>query len=159
MKRTILLLLALVMCLSLCACGGSEAKLATIVDNEGNTVQMSHDELQAIHDENQIKFEKYYVGADITFVGTVQSIKTGIHAGTGVLYDICWDTIEFEEGWRADVHHGSYDDILAELSAGDKLKVESQIHDGFIYVEVSGCNTDGSRTVEDLKQTKLTIVE
>ncbi|MBQ3009567.1 MAG: hypothetical protein IJD81_00085 [Oscillospiraceae bacterium] len=161
MKKLVSLLLTLSMLFALCACGGSTVKElpATIIDNEGNTVEMTHDELLQVNKDNQLKFEKLYGGADITFIGTVKNIKTEIYAAaTGVLSSICWDEIYFEEGWKVLVHHGSYDDILMQLSAGDKLQVESQIYYAFISVEITGCDEYGSKGNDGLKMPILTLV-
>lgn len=162
MKKAVSLLLALSVLILMCACGGASAKEspATIIDNQGNTVEMTHDELFQVYKENELKFEKLYGAAKITFVGTVESINTEIRAAaTGPLRNICWDEIEFEEGWTVLVHHGSYDDILMELGAGSKLQVESQIQYAFINVQIAGCSDYGSKDVDSLKQTVLTIVE
>lgn len=47
----------MVMAFLLCACGGGGSP-ATIVDNDGNTVQMTAEELIAIYDENEANYEK-----------------------------------------------------------------------------------------------------
>ena len=146
--------------LALCACGGTKESPAVIIDNNGNTVEMTHGELIQAYKDNQLKFEKLYGAADITFVGTVKNVKSEIHAAaTGVLSNICWDEIYFEEGWKVLVHHGSYDDILMELSPGDKLQVESQIYRAFINVEVTGCSEYGVKGNEGMKTPVLTIVK
>ena len=75
MRRKILaLIMVLAMCLALCACGGGT--IATITDNEGNTVQMTAKELKKVYDENEAKFNDLYQGADIELTDTVESVST-----------------------------------------------------------------------------------
>lgn len=173
MKKITLLLLALVMCFSLCACGGESAgtnadadtektdniSLATIVDNEGNTVEISAKELLDLEKENEAKFEKYYLGADITFIGTVKSITTNyITSGSSTKLD----AIVFEEGWKVELAQGQYEDILVELSAGDKVQVESQIWSTWDNVIIRGCYHLGDSVLsgsEDLQSTTIFVVE
>lgn len=127
MKKVVSMILTLVMVLSLCACGGGStpATPATIVDNEGNTVEMTPEELIAIDNENGAKFDKYYEKAEITLTGTVKEITANVLVqSVGALYDI----IELEEGWEVWVIHGSHDDVIVELSAGDTLEVSSQVY-------------------------------
>lgn len=57
MKKVLALIMVMVMAFLLCACGGGGSP-ATIVDNDGNTVQMTAEELIAIYDENEANYEK-----------------------------------------------------------------------------------------------------
>ena len=49
MKKVLALVMVMVMVFALCACGGSGSP-ATIVDNDGNTVQMTAEELVSIYE-------------------------------------------------------------------------------------------------------------
>lgn len=57
MKKLLALVTVMVMVFALCACGGSGSP-ATIVDNDGNTVQMTAEELVSIYEENEANYKK-----------------------------------------------------------------------------------------------------
>ena len=133
---------------------------AKIVDNEGNHVEMTAKELEALQDENEAKFEKYYVGAKISFTGTVEEIKTNFTwNGSSIIFD----AIYFEEGWYVFVLHGSENDLLGELEVGDKVEVESQIYDAHMGIRLQGSTKNAIYGTiygeEDLLKTKLSLVD
>ena len=66
----ILVILLFVCCTTACGNKNSDIK-ATITDNEGNIINMSSKEMFELYDGNEAKFDKYYLGAKITFVGTM----------------------------------------------------------------------------------------
>jgi len=131
MKRIIALLLAIVMCFALAACGSDksdETLKATIVTNDGETVSMSAAELMEVYDSNEARFYKLYGDAKITFVGTVSSIKTN----TSVIVEdgsvkAGQNKIVFDEGWCLVIgeENASYD--LADFYSGQTLKVTTSI--------------------------------
>ena len=57
MKKVLALVTVMVMVFTLCACGGSGSP-ATIVDNDGNTVQMTAEDLVSIYEENEANYKK-----------------------------------------------------------------------------------------------------
>ena len=125
-KKILAIITILAMCLALCACGGGTA--ATITDNEGNTVQMTAKELKEIYQKNEARFDKLYENAEVTLTGTVESIDSNfMYKGTSTRYD----SIKLEDGWQIDIAHGSHDDILLKLSAGDSITVTSEINSAF----------------------------
>lgn len=127
-KKFLAITMVLALCLSLCACGGSSDTKATIIDNEGNTVQMTAKELIALDDENSAKFDNLYQNAEITLVGTVESVDSGFREN-GVSF--LWDRITLEGGWQIQMYHGSHDEVLLELSAGDTVEITSKIKSTF----------------------------
>ena len=161
MKKLLAFILAIIMLVSFAGCtidikqviGSKNAAPATVVDNDGNTVKITAQELKDIYDTNSLRFDKLYQGADITFVGTVKSIKT-VRDGSFV-----YDRILFEEGWEVSLLAGDKEDFLLKVSAGDKIKVQSQINDAFVYVDVRGLSEYGGYNEETLKQTKLSFDE
>ena len=129
MKKTITILLAFIIALSLAACGGGQTPnapvsettevpetpeptqeatpeptinpytVAEITTNEGQKETKTIDELIELYDANEAKFIKVYQGAKISFTGTVKSIKMN---ETVVANDGCpsgQNKIVFEEGW------------------------------------------------------------
>ena len=135
MKKALSLILALVLCLGLCACGaGTETPTepavtkATIVTNEGNTVEMSAEDLFKEFDGNEARFNKLYRDAKITFTGTVKSIRVdtlvlnGKGGATGHE-----NKIVFEEGWCLIICSKNTAFDLADYYPGQKLKVTTGI--------------------------------
>ena len=147
MKRVKILLMVALMALTLMACGNDNASTedstsnlaATIVTNEGETVEMTAQELMDVYDGNEAAFEKKYNGAKITFTGTVKKIETNtsystsesaVHANSG------GDTIAFEEGWTLIISERStYPIELADLNVGDKLVITTGIETARSYTD------------------------
>lgn len=82
MKKTIALLMAFVMLLSLCACGGgsdaeeeSTVPKATITKADGTTEVLTQEELKEIFKSNEINYNNNYRGCEITLEGSVKSVK------------------------------------------------------------------------------------
>lgn len=160
MRRVSCIIVAVLIVIGLCACSETSSSVtntnkvvsssknempATIVDNEGNTVQKTATELIAIAG-NQAKFEKLYRGASIKFTGKVKKVETSLSYNGGGFYDM----IFFEEGWIVrlpeDVYgNGKYADVLAEIDVGDSVTVESDICDcnpGLKEIDIRGMASD-----------------
>lgn len=135
MKKALSLFLALVMCLSLCACGGENSggnkvanNKAVIITNEGKSIAMSAEELFKEFDGNEARFKKLYGGASITFTGTVKSIRTGtsvLNGEGGVTANE--NKIVFEEGWCVIIGKSNTSCDLADFYPGQKLEVTTGI--------------------------------
>ena len=154
-KNTMLLGLILIMSCLLCACGGNDSK-ATIVDNEGNEVQMTAKEVEELYDTNQVSFEKKYAGAKIHFIGTVESVDE--HLG-GLGEATMVSDIEFKEGWEVTVPSAEYESIILEMSAGTKVEVTTNIMNVHINVNCRGTSAGGAYSENTMKTTVLKIVE
>lgn len=150
MKKGFCFILALVMCLSLCACGGGdstsdtvetnkaevitnegdtvETNKATVITNEGDTVEMSAEELIAVYDSNEAKFDKLYSRAQITFTGTVSNIKINTMTITQEgLVGSGWNKVVFEEGWCLVIGEDNTMIDLADLDVGAVYEVTTCI--------------------------------
>ena len=121
-KKIFAIIMVMTLCVSFCACGGGTT--ATITDNEGNTVQMTAEDLEKISDENEAKFEDLYKGAEIELTDTVESVSS--------------DTVSLKGGWKVQLSKSKHADILAELSKGDSVYVKSNISIVFDGVELKG---------------------
>ena len=149
MKRLIAFVLVFVLCLSLCSCGAksTDAK-ATIVTNDGKTVELTAQELFDEFDANEARFEKIYGGADIEFVGTVKTIKTdtGVYSGDNKVTSQ-QNKIVFEEGWCLIIgaQNTKYD--LADYYPGQELKVSTGIVSAAFDTEFLQSVADNSRVV------------
>lgn len=145
---------------------------AKVVNNENKTEQLSSQELYDINKENAAKFKKYYVGAKISFDGTVASIEEetrNCHDSTnfetwqnGLNTFVstsgssdrrkCYE-INFDEGYKLVIPEGSLIDI-ADVNRGDKYHVESNIV--YIWGNLVECFgvTDGKSVDFDLSNIK-----
>ena len=131
MKRVVSLILALCIGLIFCACSGNkgngrtgdtdnpkETVKATIVDNEGNTVQMSSNELCKIHKENAANYKTKYFGAEATISGTVEKVELGT-------FDTCPGyVIHLQEGWEVMVGQVEHPEV-ADFSTGTKIQISA----------------------------------
>ena len=106
-----------------------DTSAATIETNEGETVEMTAAELIDVYDSNEAKFEKLYTGAEITFTGTVKSVKTkcSVCATAGTV-SANQNKIVFEEGWCLIVGTDNYNAIdLADIEKGESITVTTGI--------------------------------
>lgn len=153
MKKYLALLLAAVLCFVLCACGGNKTETntsnkATIVTNEGITVEKTVEELFNEFDENEARFSKLYSGAMINFVGTVKNIKTNtdVYAGPNSVAPE-QNKIVFEEGITLIIGRENTDFDLANYYTGQKLKVVSYIVGAPFDTEFLKTISDNNRTL------------
>ena len=144
MKKSVLLVLVLAITLSLCACGMKNADTdtagsvtpessvapeksettATVINNDGITETLTARELIKIHDGNSVAFNKKYFEAEVTVIGTVESVH-----GTTVLNGHTMSAyIELEGGWRVEA---SSEDVVIDLLPGDTVKVTGHIYSAF----------------------------
>ena len=154
MKKALSLILALVLCLSLCACGdgGKISKepavtKAKIETNDGNTVEMSAEELFNEYDSNEARFNKLYRGATITLTGTVKYIKvdTSVYSGDSIRPD--QNKIVFEDGWCLIIGYKNDTYDLADYYPGQKLEVTTGIISPAFDTEALQQIADNSRVV------------
>ena len=147
MKKALSLLLALVMCLSLCACGNNKDSKDTkaVVNNlYGETEHLSAKDLISVYEENEAKVKANYHFVDATIVGTVESVSTE------------WDlnpnkreegyVITLAEGWVIGVMADDHEEVI-NLSKGDKIKVSSRIQyctSTYVYMQYTEGQIDGS---------------
>lgn len=156
MKKAVTLILALMLLLSLCACGGNsengagteDTSKATIVTNEGETVELSAQDLFDEYDANEARFAKVYRGATIEFVGTVDYIKfeTAVPSDANRVTSN-QNKIVFEEGWCLILgdENTTYD--LADYDPGQKLKISTGILGAAFDTEFLQNVADNNRVV------------
>lgn len=150
MKKIVsLILIASICVMSLVGCGDKKESessesindkgTATIVTNQGDTENITAEELMAICDGNEASFEKKYMGAEISFIGTVSKIKTDtdFYTGDGIGANQNASVIYFEEGWAVAVCTQNNQNVvdLADVNVGDKLEVKSAICGARDYTE------------------------
>ncbi len=124
MKRKILaIIMIMALCLTFCACGGG-GSTATIIDNDGNTVQMTAQELIDISKENESKFKKQFELADITVEGKVEKVEESKIDFSIRYVDVIH--LYLEGGWQIDLLKDKHEEVI-DLSKGDSVKVSSKI--------------------------------
>lgn len=164
MKKTLISILALVLLLSMFACGKtaptedtenidapadseSTENKATVTTNEGDTVEVSAQDLFNEFDGNEARFLKLYGGATIDFTGTVAYIKveTDVYNGDSVTTN--QSKIVFEEGWSLIIgsENTTYD--LADFYPGQKLTVTTGIASPAFDTEFLQTVADNNRVV------------
>lgn len=117
----VLALVLIIVLFSMCSIPETKA---TVTDKNGNTVYMTNKEIIEAG-ENDAKFNSLYLGADISFVGTVKEIKTNCTNIT--VSSTAGDYIEFEEGFEVFLPLDYYEDFLVTVNKGDRIKVSSEI--------------------------------
>ena len=98
--------------------------IATIITRNGETEQLTKKELINIHNENEAKFDKNYLGAEISFIGTVSKVEYDFLEQMGSSRS-SRDAIILKEGYKVYLPHDLYD--MTEFSKGDKVFVCSNI--------------------------------
>ena len=125
MKRKILFVLLLgVLVLGLTGCGENKA---TIIDNNGNKVEMTSKDLVEVNKENNSKFETKYFLSDIDLTSTIQKVEAeGSYtcgSNSKFFYGDPYDLIYLSDGWTLCVRN--YD--LAKLDKDMKIRVKGVI--------------------------------
>lgn len=137
MKKITSVILMILFCLSFCSCAdNSNTKkstsqnkyLASVRTNEGEIVSVSAQDLIDEYKANEARFKKIYGGADISFTGTVKSVKieTDVYGGVD-RWITKQNVIIFEEGWKLIIGQNNTTYDLAEFYPGQKLNVSTGI--------------------------------
>ena len=136
MRKTCLLCFVLIMIFVLGACASSTNKeesdntaVATNTDvvltiDGGETITVR--DLINLKKENEAKFKNNYMEKSVSFIGTVKEIRYDYY-GSSVSEMTHYDEITFEGNIILIMHHGDHDDILNQLSKGDRVNVHSKI--------------------------------
>ena len=163
-KITSLLLACIVLVGTFCGCGiirnNDANKNATVVDNEGVESQMTAASLRATYRENEARYIKLYKDADITLIGTVQSVDTSkklLHI-SGRLFSEDVYLISTDEDWHITVIADDHPEVI-DLRKGDKIKVKTKITDDVLfYIDLMHIVTStDNRKLKD--KTTIKIVE
>ena len=99
MKKAVSLILALLMCLTLCACGGNSNYSISITQSNGDASTIQASELQKYASEHSYSFtDEYIIGEPrVSFTATIK----GISYAPSYLYDgkyADWICYEFDNG-------------------------------------------------------------
>ena len=129
-NKKIFIIITSIICLVLVGCGVINnvsntftEKKATIITNDGKTVELTAEQMFDQYDDDVNKFNKLYKGATIKFLGTIKYIKENTSVYTGSCIAGEQNKIVFEEGWCLIIgsENTSYD--LSDYIPGQKLEV------------------------------------
>ena len=144
MKKLASMLLVLCLMVGLCGCVGSDAKETkmTVVDNNGESVQISASEILEIHQSNGVQFNSKYYLAHAYVTGKVQSINysfTSVYSREVEVY-----TITLEEGWQVEVLKADHAEV-ENLNVGDTITIQSVIQTAAgVYVTMRDIGVTGT---------------
>ena len=124
-KKILLIILVIVGLVTITGCSKTQSK-ASITTNSGNKESLTYNELMKIYQENENKFDKEYVGADIEVTGIIKQIKNASITGYGGCYAGS-KQIVLKDGWIVAFDRDS-DVDLSNLCNGEKIKVNSKIY-------------------------------
>lgn len=143
MKKALSLLLALVLCLSLCACGNSSSP-AIITNNNGETEELTAKHLIELFESNEAKFDQQYESCPITIESTIKKIEGDSFYLNGVNYASF--ILHLDGGWDVEILQSVYDEKYSNLEVGDTVKITSKIYHCSTLnevVQISNIHTDG----------------
>ncbi len=143
MKRVIPLFLALVLCLSLCACAGGVGKETSvkIVTKDGQTEYLSGKELLDADEANPVAFDEKYYEASVTVVSEI----TAIHGRSSLNGHDMNAYIELKGGWIVEAATAS---VVSDLVVGDTVEITGKIWGTFASDIYIYCINGHTTTIE-----------
>lgn len=138
MKKLTACLLALVMALSLCACGGKGGAF-TVTCKDGTTETLTREELEDLY-SNELKYQQKYDGAHVEGEGKIDSIETSVVTSTGKVESVKIGIDSFTTV-LVDVPAA----YAADLDVGDTIVVSGSIRcrmEGFVDIVADGYYTE-----------------
>lgn len=147
MKRALSLILALTMCLSLCACGGGSSKF-TITCKDGTTETMSADELTEVS-SNDVKYKQKYAGAHVSGEVKIESIDASITTSKGHI-----EAVDIGFGYMDLILTDVPSEYVANLDIGDTITVSGTISKtpiGWIEIKADSFYKGGDDSTDEAK--------
>ena len=149
MKKRLSLLLAFVMCLSLCACGGgSGSSKFTITCKDGTTETMTADELTKIS-SNEVKYKQKYAGAHVSGEVKIESINASITTSKGHI-----EAVDIGFGHMDLILTDVPSEYVANLGVGDTITVSGTISKtpiGWIEIKADSFYEGGDDSADEAK--------
>ena len=137
MKKKLVLLLSVVLVIGtlFVGCAGNTLESsrdprdtkATVVDTDGQTVEISSKELIALREENSAKFSDKYWATQATINGTVEKVDSQWETWGSTTESVY--VIYLEEGWVVTVLEEEHPEVI-DFSKGDKVEITSTIQGG-----------------------------
>ncbi len=110
MKKAIAVLLAVILCLSLCACGQTQGTTATVTLSDGTAKTVTAEDVRS----NSFKYEE----APITITGKVEKIAQDAFG---------WTYVIIEGDWKVIVEEDALVDSGAEV--GSVIRIEGNVYE------------------------------
>ncbi len=123
MKKTVLAILTLVMCLSLVACGGGNYSINL---PSGSTESMSAKDFIDLKENNQLKYSKEYGGCSISGSGKITKIESGV--ANGFYYytnEYSYYTVTIND----EIVILTLEDYLPSCEVGDMVAFKAEVQD------------------------------
>lgn len=128
MKKAITLLLALVMTLSICACGSSSNVLISVALNDGTTKEFNGTgDLVATYQENEIVNEEQYIHAEATVEGNIVEIEATKTYIYGLYKDVVKVELEDDICLYFDAAYDKPMEMVKSVSVGDYVKAKGTL--------------------------------
>ena len=122
MKKAIILLLALVMTLSFCACGGGSTAInITLTDGTEKTFESPMDLITA-YQENEVANEELYMHAEATVEGNIEEIEATKRYVFGIYKDVVSVKLEGDCYLYFDAAYEKPMELVKAVNVGDYVK-------------------------------------
>ena len=148
MKKVLMGMLAVILVISLCACGGVGKKCCTVTFDDGTTKTLSPSELSDICSNDAVTWENY-VGAKISGEGKI----TGIDKGSNGFYYITESAVKNGVEYKYEYYQieiNTYIKVLVRsetfkgMVVGDTVRFEGKINSGSSLYNIRVDNSDDS---------------
>ena len=146
MRKLLVGILVLVMLFCFVGCGNNVK--ATVINNDGETEQLSAQELNSLSDGNSLSFKDKYVMAKVTVEGKIKEVRSS-QTINGIYYD--WSIVVNggSVDWLVGKHNYTNTSIdesfLSTLNVGDNVVVSGEI----VGVDTFYCNiSNGDVSIE-----------
>ena len=141
MKKILIGILALIMCVSLCGCGKTASAVGAITDNNGNAHKFTPRDLCEIKENNTSEFQSLYKNAKIKIeYGEVIEVTSATKSfdDNPLLTDL-WYEITIQGGWVLKFPETAHPEA-ASVKVGDLVTIGSTIStcsDEYVYLDNS----------------------
>lgn len=163
MKKSICLIICLIMILALCACGDSKASIVTL---SGENKKLSAKEVYDLYNSNQMSFAENYAGAEISLTATVVNVKEDKYWFDSNKKNSPLCVVTLEDGWKCEfLMEGSKKELAKSLKKGDKIQISSKLWINFLRQpklsdidESSYIHWNGNTITQIEDHTEITII-
>ena len=128
-----------------------EGERAYVLNNKGETEVLRGEDIHAVRDENQIYYEKTYIGAMVTVISTVEKIASDKTVFLEDLSYFCKAVVFLEGGWIVSVPENSDKiEALRSVCCDDSYIVRFEEYTTCSDSYVEPVSVSGSKSVYDV---------